>query len=90
MDNNLDTIALLKYQIDDLSKKQDRIESKVDEQCEFKTTIQLLSVSVQKLEKTVDKLNSKDGNAYNNVKQIFINCVMTAVLSFIFSYIFHK
>ena len=30
MDNNLDTIALLKYQIDDLSKKQDRIESKVE------------------------------------------------------------
>lgn len=58
----------------------DDLEEKVSEFIDFKYTVKSLSDAVQDLKVTVNKLDSRDGNTFREIKKTILACTITTVL----------
>ena len=80
---------VMNHRIGILEAEQKEIKKELRENADLKYTLQNLSTVVNELKITVNKLNSKDANTWNNIKWLIISGIITAVLGFFLGQIFH-
>ena len=66
----------------------DNLEAKVEDLTDFKYTVNALSETVKDLKTSVDKINSKDGETYNNIRMVIITSTIGSIIGFILGQLF--
>ena len=79
----------INHRIGIIEVEQKEMKKEIRENADLKYTLQNLSTVVNELKITVNELNSKDANTWNNVKWLIISGIITAVLGFFLGQIFH-
>ena len=79
----------INHRIGIIEVEQKEMKKEIRENADLKYTLQNLSTVVNELKITVNKLNSKDANTWNNIKWLIISGIITAALGFFLGQIFH-